>query len=145
MNRLAPAVLIAVACWLGSAGCRPDVRSAPHPAPLPQSAASTWQRTELYFGRSIGTTDQVTDEQWQAFVRTELTPRFPAGSTQLDAQGQWTGPDGRFVAERSVVVILFHDGSADSNEKIESLRRAYVQQFSQQSVLRTDAPARVQF
>ena len=51
----------------------------------------------LFFGRSQGTVEVVTDEAWQAFLATEITPRFPDGLTVLDAAGQWRDATGTIV------------------------------------------------
>ncbi|XQQ07235.1 MAG: DUF3574 domain-containing protein [Leptolyngbya sp. IPPAS B-1204] len=41
----------------------------------------------LYFGRNIGTTGRVTEQQFQQFVEDVVTPRFPTGVTEYDAKG----------------------------------------------------------
>ena len=45
-------------------------------------------RTTLYFGLAhpLG---KVSESQWQAFLREEVTPRFPDGLTVWQADGQW--------------------------------------------------------
>ena len=42
---------------------------------------------DLYFGRNIGNTSGVGDDDWQRFVDEEITPRFPDGLTVED--GNW--------------------------------------------------------
>jgi hypothetical protein len=94
-------------------------------------------RTELYFGQSIPSGGQVSDAQWDAFLRDEITPRFPDGLTVLTARGQWREGD-TVIREPSRIVILLHPGTRDTAEKIEAIRSAYKSRFNQTSVLRTD-------
>src|SRR3954454_21251950 len=65
----------------------------PAAAPGGCGAATAAQlRTTLYFGmaRPKGS---VSELEWQLFLRDEVTPRFPAGLTVWDAEGQWrSGP-----------------------------------------------------
>lgn len=103
------------------------------------------QRTELYFGRNTNVGGTVSDADWSAFVDREITPRFPAGVTILDADGQWTDPKGVLVREDSRLIILLHKPAADEEAKIEAIRAAYVKQFSQDAVMRVDSTAQVRF
>lgn len=111
----------------------------------PHTRVLSMQRTELYFGRNTNVGGQVTEEQWKAFVDREITPRFPAGVTILDADGQWTDQKGVLVREDSRLVILLHEPTRDEEAKIEAIRAAYVKQHSQDAVMRVDSPAKVRF
>ena len=66
----------------------------------------------LFFGRSQGTVEVVTDEAWQAFLAAEITPRFPDGLTVVDAAGQWRDATGTIVRERSKLVIILAEPGA---------------------------------
>lgn len=81
--------------------------------------AHTWVRTELFFGTDKPGPD-VTDYQFQKFVDSTVTPRFPDGLTVLSGQGQWNGGKG-IVKERSKVLIIVYpvDGAEASSKKIE--------------------------
>lgn len=103
------------------------------------------QRTELYFGQETNIGGVVGAAEWSAFVDREVTPRFPAGVTILDADGQWTGTDGALVREESRVLILLHAPSREAESNIEQIRATYVKQFAQDAVMRVDSPARVRF
>ena len=37
---------------------------------------------------------EVSEEEWRAFLETEVTPRFPDGLTVLTAYGQWRSRSG---------------------------------------------------
>jgi hypothetical protein len=132
------ASLVGAGCH-GHAGCPRALQAA--------ADSTTWVRTELYFGLARKDQPPVTDEQWQAFVDEQITPRFPDGLTIIPAQGQWREV-GVVVKEPSRLVIIFRPCAADAREanaKIESIRAAYKAAFNQTAVLRADALNAVSF
>ena len=46
-------------------------------------------RTELFFGLSRPNGSDVTEEEFQHFIDTKVTPRFPDGLTLLSGKGQF--------------------------------------------------------
>ena len=109
-----------------------------------------WSRTELYFGTAISdggvVTGEVTEEQFRAFLDSEITPRFPEGLTVLTGYGQFLNSTGVIQQERSFVLILLYPlSSQDSNRKIEEIRALYKARFNQESVLRSDTKNFVSF
>lgn len=102
-------------------------------------------KTELFFGRGKSGGGTVTEAEWQAFLDAELTPRFPAGLTVLDAQGQWRGEDGKIVKEPSKVVVLLHEDTAAVRKALEDLIAAYKKQFAQEAVLRVTQKVHASF
>ncbi|MBK6423053.1 MAG: DUF3574 domain-containing protein [Gemmatimonadetes bacterium] len=140
--RTRPAAMLPVALAL-LAACRAVPAARPVPAPCPAGMAMI--REELYFGRGLADGGEVSDSAWQVFLRDELTPRFPDGVTILDARGQWRGPSGLLVQERSWVVVLYHEPGALAALAVEELVRVYVTRFAQDAVLRDRAPACVTF
>ncbi len=107
--------------------------------------AQTWLRTELYLGLSRHNAPDIAPAQFQAFLDSEVTPRFPDGYTVVDAQGRWRDSAGRIVTEPSRVIILLHPEDADADRKIDEIRDAYKHEFDQESVLRVDDRERVEF
>ena len=99
----------------------------------------------LYFGRNIGDTAVVSDSAWAAWVREVLTPAFPDGATVWDAAGQWRGPDGTLVRERSFVVELVHLVTAEVEGRVQQVIDSYKQRFAQEAVLRLVTNARANF
>lgn len=96
------------------------------------------------FGLSRPGGADVTAEEWAAFVRVEIVPRFPGGFTLLDAQGHWDdGAQPR--SEPSRVLMVVHAPTPELDRSLEELRRAYRSAFQQQSVLRVDSGASVSF
>ena len=87
----------------------------------------------------------VTAEQWQAFVNDEITPRFPAGLSVVDAAGQWRKPDGAIGHEPSKVLLLIHPADTASETAIEVIRTRYRERFQQASVLKVTVPVHAEF
>ncbi|MGH7825351.1 MAG: DUF3574 domain-containing protein [Candidatus Binatia bacterium] len=96
-------------------------------------------RTTLYFGlaRPAG---NVSEAEWQAFLREEVTPRFPEGLTVWEADGQWRRIDGSIGRERTKVLLIVHDTSPETLLALDSVVDRYKQVFRQQSVLWVTAP-----
>jgi len=110
-----------------------------------KSADNGYYRTELYFGRSKPRGGLVTDDEWEKFLAEVVTPRFPDGFTILHAMGQYREKNGKIDKEPSEVLIFLYPRTklTPSRRKIEEIRRAYVKQFNQESVLRMDLPQTV--
>ena len=113
------------------------------PTAIPQSdcmpLGRAYTRTTLYFGLNEpkGT---VSERQWQAFLRDQVTPRFPNGLTVWNARGQWKGQDGRITREPAKVVQLHHQPSPEADASIRAIITAYKGQFQQESVLWETSP-----
>lgn len=90
-------------------------------------------RAELFFGRSVGNRFGVTDGLWQGYVARELAPRFPAGFTVADGNGQWR-EGGAVMRERSKIVIVVAPDSADLRARLAEASAAYIKRFQQKSV-----------
>lgn len=113
----------------------------PCDALAPGTGSEPWVQTELYFGRGTdGTESGISDEQWQAFLDAEVTPRFPDGLTVLDGYGQFLNASGVIAQEDSTVLIILYpmDPSGATSAQLDEIREAYKAEFDQESVLRTD-------
>ena len=102
-------------------------------------------RTELFFGLSKGPTDVVTEEEFQGFIDTQITPRFPDGLTLLSGTGQFKNASRTIVKEGSKLLILLYRHSRQSDRAVEEIREAYKSAFQQESVLRVDEQSCVSF
>jgi hypothetical protein len=104
-------------------------------------------RTELYFGLDRAGAPQVSDDEWQEFVREVITPRFPEGLTVLNGAGQWRDTNGTVVREPSRIVIILRpvEHSESSDRAIEEIRSEYVKRFEQDAVMRVDSAVRVAY
>jgi hypothetical protein len=109
----------------------------------PQSCGPGLMRmveADLYFGRDIAGRGLVSDEDWRRFVDEEVTPRFPAGSSIADLNGQYRDNAGAIVREPSKVLRLFIPGSPADAAKLDAIRDAYKRRFNQESVLLVESP-----
>jgi hypothetical protein len=98
------------------------------------SLGTAYTRTTLYFGLSRPT-GIVSERQWRAFLREQVTPRFPTGLTVWKANGQWKRQDGHIVREPAKVLLLVHEESPASDAAIGEIITAYKHAFQQESVL----------
>jgi Protein of unknown function (DUF3574) len=124
------------ATWRGFGGRR-------RPIPVdPSMGATAFARTELFFGTEKPDGSAVTDEEFRAFLDSQITPRFPDGLTLLKGDGQFRNSEGLIIKEESFVLILLYpvETFRDSSKRIESIRRCYLKTFQQESVLRADDP-----
>ena len=95
----------------------------------------------IYFGMAKPTGGTVSADEWAAFLRNEVTPRFPAGLTVWPAAGQWRGNDGLIVREDSYVLNLLHPANASAEREVQAIVSRYKQQFAQEAVLRVRSRA----
>ena len=128
--------LLAVIC-LHAGGCTTATLSKPA-AGLGVHPNGQWLRTELYLAA-------VEVDRWREFLANNVTPKFPAGFTVLDAYGQWRSPRGEIHAIPSRVLIVLHPATPQADAALEAIRQEFKIQFNQVSVLRATAPARVAF
>lgn len=125
------AVAVLVLAAIGQAAAQ-DSPAQKLDCPLP---AKAMMRAELLFGRNIGGRPGVSEQAFARFVATEITPRFPAGLTVIDAAGQWRdSTTGRIVREKSKLVVLMTGDEPDARAAIAAIIGTYKKRFRQQSV-----------
>jgi hypothetical protein len=112
-------------------------------APLDKTACQAGEQSTvsemLYFGMAKPAGGTVSEEEWATFLRTVVTPRFPAGLTAWPASGQWRGADGQVVRENSYVLNLLHPADAAAERAIQAIVAEYKSRFAQEAVLRVKA------
>jgi hypothetical protein len=99
----------------------------------------------LFFGRGIPAGGTVSDAEWEQFVGTVITPRFPEGLTTWQGNGQWTDPRGDLVREAVFVVEVFHEKSSKADESIAAIAAEYKKRFGQDAVLRVTSGSTIRF
>jgi uncharacterized protein DUF3574 len=104
---------------------------------------SDWIETQLFFGLTKPGGERISDADWHDFVDHAITPRFPDGFTLLYGDGQYRGDDGAIHKEPSAILLLLHPPGDDA--KLNEIARDYDQRFHQESVLRSDLPAKTTF
>jgi hypothetical protein len=101
---------------------------------------------ELMFGRNIAGRLAVSEAGWTRFLEREVSPRFPAGLTVIDAVGRWHDPArNRIVREPSKVVTIVLRGGTNQEQRLGEIVEAYKRRFQQQSVGVMIRPACVSF
>lgn len=102
--------------------------------PLTGSSCQSQLSERLFFGLE-SPDGPVSDAAWEAFLAREVTPRFPAGLTVVDAGGQWRGADGAVDREASRVVEIVHEDSAEATAAVAAIVASYRREFQQEAVL----------
>ena len=91
-------------------------------------------RDVVYFGRNRPDGGTVSDAEWEAYLDSVVTPRFPAGFTVVEAEGHWRGERGVVERERTEVLTLLHPGDEASREAVRALTEEYIRRFHQEAV-----------
>ena len=79
-----PAIALAFAGLGAGAVTAYRVTAAEPAAATCRTGAAAYARLELLFGLGKQGGGEVSEEEWRAFLETEVTPRFPDGLTVLD-------------------------------------------------------------
>ena len=98
----------------------------------------------LYFGSAMPA-GRVSEADWQSFLATEITPRFPDGLTTWAAAGQWRNGAGELQKEDSFVLHVVHEDSPKADAAIQEVVSVYKTRFHQEAVLRVRTPACMSF
>jgi hypothetical protein len=130
---------------IGDSSSRDFFRRGFRRRPIPvlgRKGVLAFARTELFFGTEKPEGPPVSDEDFRGFLDSQITPRFPDGLTVVKGDGQFRDSTGDIIKEASFILILLYpvESVKDSNRSIERIRRCYLHQFDQESVLRVDDP-----
>jgi uncharacterized protein DUF3574 len=125
---------LAVLAALALAGCHSAAapEAAPYMCLLPSEQRMLV--AELFFGRAIAGRGDLTEAEWTNFAADTITPNFPDGFTAFDGDGQWRGPRGTIVRERTKIVLVAAKRAPDLTGRIQAVIDAYKARFRQQSV-----------
>jgi len=89
----------------------------------------------LFFGRSVPGGGQASDQDWQRFVQTVVTPALPNGFTEVDASGSWLSPAGHATRHEATKLLLVSlPASPGAMTPVQKVRAAYQARFHQQLV-----------
>jgi hypothetical protein len=99
----------------------------------------------LFLGRSADARPAVSEAEFNKFVASELTPRFPNGLTVIDGGERWRGSGDRLVREAQKVVLIVLPSEGEASKRIAAVRDAYKARFHQDSVLLVGQAACVSF
>jgi hypothetical protein len=112
----------------------PQTLAAQEPA-CPLSNEKPMLVTQLFFGQSVKGRGRITRDEWTAFLRRDVTPRFPHGFTVYEAEGQWLNPASQSVVrEKSKVMIIAAEDTAEVRTKLAEVSDLYRKAFHQLAV-----------
>jgi hypothetical protein len=95
---------------------------------------------DLYFGRDKQGGGEVSEAEWATFLADTVTPRFPAGLSVLNVEGQAREPSGGIVRERTkLLVVVVFDAPAHQG-RVREIVEAYNSRFGQHGVFRSEHP-----
>ena len=128
-----PAILIATATLslLLAAGCAADPN-----ADCPEGF-DRYVEFQLFFGLHDSAGNRVSEAEWDAFVADTVTPRFPAGMTIIDVNGQWQEPSGNIQREETKLLMgLLDSADGEGLRLINEISDEFVSRFNQDPVFR---------
>lgn len=123
--------LIMAICMIASlGGCAPRTGQQCAPGLGPPVAVFT-----LFLGKEIPGRDDLTDQEWQAFLDATVTANLPNGYTVFDANGGWMNPiTHKTIKEATKVLVVALPEVPESLAAINRIRTAYRTRFQQQLV-----------
>ena len=90
---------------------------------------------QLFYGRAHKDGSQINAAEWADYLAKDVTPRFPAGLTVIDANGQWQHPKtGRVMREKSTIIEIVTSASPETWARMQELRDIYKKRFHQEVV-----------
>ena len=92
-------------------------------------------KMDLLFKRNTFGGREVTESQFQTFVDSAITPRFPNRPTIFNANGQFLNSTGTIIEESSKVVSLILEDTWENETSVNQIVKEYIQLFHQESVL----------
>ena len=110
------------------------------PAPAGESCPEGFERYvefQLFFGLHDGAGNRVSEAEWEAFLADTVTPRFPAGMTIIDVNGQWQEPSGNIQREETKLLMGLLDATdGEGLRLINEISDEFVRRFDQDPVFR---------
>lgn len=116
------------------------------PATLKPGISVVMIETKLLFGLASADGSGVSDQEWESFLASEVTPRFPDGLTVVAAYGQVNGEahgTAQVVREGMRLVLIYHPDTPEAAAKLAEIRKVYSERFHQWGVLQVTNAVRV--
>jgi hypothetical protein len=101
--------------------------------------------THIYFGLNTPNSGAVPEEQFAAFLSSDVTPAFPMGLTVYDAYGQMQTAAGEIVKQKTKVLLLVHVDSKSDFDAIHKIVASYRSKFGNPQVMVMTAPVTPEF
>lgn len=123
------------ACQSGAIPAAPPATQAAAPRVCERLGATPDVQLTLMFGMLRPHGGPISEKEWQDFLATVITPRFPAGLSVSTTLGQWQDREtGRIGTEPSRLVWIVTTNTPDLPEKVAAIRSTYRTRFDQQAV-----------
>lgn len=137
-----------LACFLLSPCLLPSAARAEEAVPgaLKPGVSVVMIETKLLFGLASADGSGVSEQEWESFLATEVTPRFPDGLTVIAAYGQVKGEahgSAQVVREGMRLVLIYHPDTPEAAAKLAEIRKLYSERFHQWGVLQVTNAVRV--
>lgn len=116
------------------------------PATLKPGISVVMIETKLLFGLASADGSGVSEQEWESFLASEVTPRFPDGLTVIAAYGQVKGEahgTAQVVREGMRLVLIYHPDTPEAAAKLAEIRKLYSERFHQWGVLQVTNAVRV--
>ncbi|WP_024278189.1 DUF3574 domain-containing protein [Xanthobacter sp. 126] len=116
------------------------------PATLKPGISVVMIETKLLFGLASADGSGVSEQEWEGFLASEVTPRFPDGLTVVAAYGQVKGEahgTAQVVREGMRLVLIYHPDTPEAAAKLAEIRKVYSERFHQWGVLQVTNAVRV--
>ena len=131
----------AIVALAGGCAVPPGAAPVALPASCPGGATPSVVST-LFLGMASRDGRGVSEQAWDGFLATVVTPRFPEGLTVLSGYGQYRGPGaGAIVREATKVLLIVHAGTPQQDQAIAEIITGYQRAFDQEAVLHLASPA----
>jgi hypothetical protein len=98
---------------------------------------------QMIFGRDVGQSLRVSEEDFTRFLDEVVTPRFPDGLTVQESQGRWLYKGVDYHEPGKMVTIILK--SPQDRAKLAEIAAAYEARFQQDAVLIMTRPSCVLF
>ncbi|GAA2452231.1 DUF3574 domain-containing protein [Streptomyces macrosporus] len=150
------AVLTALVCATGASTGRTTMPQQPYDGTAARAEpygshsphTQPYVRTQLFFGTGRHNGEPpITEEQFMAFLKEHVTPRFPSGLTLQEGYGQWRDRTGSINGEHSYELILLYprEAARTHDADIEYIRDKYTTMYGLESVGRVDEEVQADF
>ena len=99
----------------------------------------------LIFGMDIPGGGEVSEIQWNDFLKNYVTPHFKAGFTVIKSYGQYLAGNNDIIREKSRVIMFLYKNSDNKKADIDFIINKYKKLFKQECVLKIDSSPKVLF
>lgn len=100
--------------------------------------------SKMYFGLN-SENSVISNDEFNSFVDSTITPVFPEGLTIYRTSGQWKNYKGAIIKEPAAVVEIIHSDNPETQKLINVIIETYKTRYLQESVLLIQQKAGIYF